>query len=151
MKARERQLSCHKGPTDFRLMVHGLRWVQRTNRLSPGGLPQLLAQAAAGPSQTLDMDRAICGARRAALRGEIWFGWLNSCLSKSIALLGLLGGQDGLRLHIGFRAGNNGQGLHEGHAWVSLNGELLLDDDAENGTYHHARRYTFEHGHIRTE
>lgn len=56
------------------------------------------------------------------------FGLLNTCLTRSLAISGLLSDHDNLMLHIGFRPGTPAD-LQQtpGHAWLTLDGVNVTD------------------------
>jgi hypothetical protein len=101
-----------------------LLWMKRAQRIRDLNLTDLLAQWPSGPSR-LEVEQASRVALGACRRGERWFGFANTCLVRSLVLIGLLGRRDGLQLHIGFRSAA-GEPAIEGHAWVALDGRALL-------------------------
>lgn len=63
---------------------------------------------------------------------------LNSCLTRSLVAGAILAYRDGIVLHVGFRPGNGVGAAHEGHAWLTLQGEYVndpLDGQAQNGPF----------------
>ena len=72
---------------------------------------------------------------RAGARMARWFSVYDTCLVRSLVLGALLSDQQGVRLHIGFRRGIDPVGPVEGHAWISLQGEGMLDSGVEDGGY----------------
>ncbi len=96
-------------------------------------IPRLLA--ADHLPRAVDSTLATRAASRASrLLGLL--GQLDSCLVRSLVLGSLISDRPGVEIHFGFRPG---EADTEGHAWVSLNGEVLgfSDDEQDN-----PRRYT---------
>ena len=54
---------------------------------------------------------------------------LDSCLVRSLVVGTILSDQPGVTLHIGFRPGQGDDALHEGHAWVTFNGNPVIAQD----------------------
>jgi hypothetical protein len=84
------------------------------DRLSSGGL----VAHAASPR------RAALAANRAGARGARWFGWLDTCLTKSLTAGALLARRRRVVLRVGFRPGC-GATTVDGHAWLGIDGEDL--------------------------
>jgi hypothetical protein len=55
------------------------------------------------------------------------FRGLDTCLTRSLVLATLLSDRDGVRLHVGFRAGPDDASMPEGHAWITLDGVNVSD------------------------
>jgi hypothetical protein len=84
------------------------------DRLSSGGL---VAHAASS-------RRAALAANRAGARGARWFGWLDTCLTKSLTAGGLLARRRRVVLRVGFRPGGS-MTTADGHAWLGVDDEDL--------------------------
>ena len=67
------------------------------------------------------VDRVELATKRAVTRWRRWFGGIDTCLTRSLVLGGLLAGQGNVALNIGFRPGEEEPAL-DGHAWVTLDG-----------------------------
>lgn len=70
------------------------------------------------------IDRATA---RAVARRRRWFGGIDTCLTRSLVLGGMLTGRGDVRLNIGFRPGEGQAALH-GHAWVTVDGRPVGTD-----------------------
>lgn len=76
----------------------------------------------------LSVEVAHC-ATRIACSISSRLGALNTCIPRSLVFGTLISDRPGVALHIGFRTPNP-QSIHavDGHAWVSLNGNNVLDE-----------------------
>jgi hypothetical protein len=87
-----------------------------------------------GLSGAISPDEAILAARRACRWRSRLAGGLDSCLTRSLVAGALLAHRPGLQLHFGFRPSAEGTAtIHDGHAWLTLDGELLADDPPPEG------------------
>ena len=71
-------------------------------------------------------------AERVTVRAARYLGRLpkmqDTCLVRSLVVGCLLSDQPGVLLHLGFRPGQ-GDALHEGHAWVTVDGNPVISQD----------------------
>ena len=75
-------------------------------------------------------DAAQRAASRASTRAARWFGSRDTCLTRALVVAALLSDRDGVLLHVGFAAPMTGGGALEGHAWVTVDGDLVGGPDA---------------------
>jgi hypothetical protein len=72
-------------------------------------------------------DRVAVAAERATLRRRRWFDDLDTCLTRSLVLGGMLAGSGKVVLNIGFRPDDGGKTV-DGHAWVTVDGDPVGPD-----------------------
>ena len=122
---------------DIFLFVNALRlaWIAQTIQSRP--LPKVIARL-----ETLrwlpcgaDAEAARRATLRACRRLARWTGALDTCLIRALVLGALLADREGVVLHLGFRPGNAGAGSADGHAWLTLNGEPILDPETGGAAY----------------
>ncbi len=111
-------------PADLLLAAAALRLAGRAQAVARRPLPEVARGIARvrGP-RTRDTARAVLAARRAGARGARWFGWLDTCLTRSLVVAGLLRGRR-VVLRLGFRP-PRGAGPVDGHAWLEVDGERV--------------------------
>ncbi|MFZ5786943.1 MAG: lasso peptide biosynthesis protein [Acidobacteriota bacterium] len=133
------------GPREVALFVHALRLSAAAQGVRTGPLPAAAARLAGMgrlPRGVAPED-AWRAAVRAGMRLARWRGALDSCLTRSLVVAALLCDRDGVAIHVGFRSGQKaildaGTALHEGHAWVSVDGAAVTPEtggDAHHGPY----------------
>jgi len=81
-------------------------------------------------------DRLELAARRAVAVWRRWLGGIDTCLTRSLVLGGMLVGRGEVVLNIGFRPGEEDPAL-DGHAWVTVDDRAVGRDGALAG-----ERYT---------
>jgi len=110
---------------------------QRVRKTRVDALAPLLLAAGYLPSDVEPAAATRAAARASRLLGLL--GGLDSCLVRSLVLASLLSDQPGVVVHFGFRPGDADT---EGHAWVSLNDDVLgfAEDEHSN-----PERYTIAH------
>ena len=110
-------------PREVLLFLHALRLARRAQAVGRTPLPALVAQLPRLRClpREVDPDDALRATLRATTRGQRSFGWLGTCLVKSLVLSALLSDRDGVELVVGFRPLESDSKL-DGHAWVRLGG-----------------------------
>lgn len=73
------------------------------------------------------VGRLELAANRAVRRWSLWFGGLDTCLTRSLVLGALLASRGDVVLNIGFRPGESEPSLN-GHAWVTIDGRPVGAD-----------------------
>jgi hypothetical protein len=73
------------------------------------------------------LRRVELATKRAVSRWRRWFGGIDSCLTRSLVMGGLLIGRGEVALNIGFRPGEEEPAL-DGHAWVTIDGHPIGAD-----------------------
>ena len=61
------------------------------------------------------------------VRWRRWFGGVDTCLTRSLVLGGLLAGRGEVELNVGFRPGEREPAV-DGHAWVTVDGRPVGND-----------------------
>ena len=72
-----------------------------------------------------DPAEALRAAQRACGRWAKWFGGIDTCLTRSLVAGGLLAGNHGVVLHVGFRPVDQGPRAVDGLAWLVVDGEVM--------------------------
>lgn len=72
-------------------------------------------------------QRVELATTRAVARWRRWFGGIDTCLTRSLVLGGMLVGRGDVALNIGFRPGEEEPAL-DGHAWVTVDGRPVGGD-----------------------
>ncbi len=114
------------GPGDLVLFAEALRLTRAAQRIRSEPLDEVVSQVSGGAifAHTGNPRRAALAANRAGARGARWFGWLDTCLTKSLAAGGLLATRRRVVLRVGFRPGSEATEA-DGHAWIGIDGEEL--------------------------
>jgi hypothetical protein len=124
-------------PRDLALFARALPLARRAQRVRSHGLREVVASMAAG-SRGLrhhPKRRLVEAAIRANLRWCRWFGGIDTCLTRSLVIGGMLAHRDDVVLKIGFGAGDDDSPLH-GHAWITVAGKPVgSDGELAEGTY----------------
>jgi hypothetical protein len=124
-------------PRDLALFARALPLARRAQRVRSHGLREVVASMAAG-SRGLrhhPKRRLLEAAIRANLRWCRWFGGIDTCLTRSLVIGGMLAHRDDVVLKIGFGAGDDDSPLH-GHAWITVAGKPVgSDGELAEGTY----------------
>jgi hypothetical protein len=132
-------------PRELALFVHALRLSAAAQEVKTGPLPAAAARLAGMgrlPRGVAPED-AWRAAVRAGTRLARWRGALDSCLTRALVVAALVADRDEVAIHVGFRRGQSaildaGTALHEGHAWVSVDGVAVTPEsggDAHRGPY----------------
>ena len=111
---------------DLVLFGEALRLMRTAQRVRTEPLEKVVDRLSCGSLVTHPTSprRAALAANRAGVRGARWFGWLDTCLTKSLTAGGLLARQRRVVLRVGFRPGN-GTTTVDGHAWLAVDDEDL--------------------------
>ena len=99
---------------------------QRVRASSIREVVELISQRAGGGGEH-PVHRLERATKRAVLRSRRWFGGVDTCLTRSLVLGGLLAGRGEVALNIGFRPGEEEPAL-DGHAWVTIDGRAAGAD-----------------------
>lgn len=122
---------------DILLFVNAIRLTYIAQTIQWRPLPKVIARLEV--LWWLPCNADVEAARRATLRacGRLarWAGGLDTCLVRALVLGTLLADREGVVLHLGFRPGNTGAGIADGHAWLTLNGDPLLDPETGGAAY----------------
>jgi hypothetical protein len=118
-----------KGPIDVGLFINAFALARRAQRVRSTPVAEVVADIArvGGAGGRRPEDRVELAARRAVARWSRWFGGIDTCLTRSLVLGGMLGGRGDVVLHVGFRPGEEELGL-DGHAWVTVDGRPVGGD-----------------------
>lgn len=111
------------GPLDFVLFLRALALARRAQDVRTTPIPEVVAgvrrrSSSPYPQSAQRIDRAT---RRAMARYRLWFGGIDTCLTRSLVLGWMLKGRGEVSLNIGFRPGEELPAI-DGHAWVTVDG-----------------------------
>ncbi len=122
---------------DIVLFVHSARLFLEAQCIRKSILDQTIArlQAKRHLPRHVSPIEAELATLRASPRMARWFAVCDTCLIRSLVLGTLLSDQEGVFLHIGFRQGIAQTEPVEGHAWISFQGEVLLNSGVEDACY----------------
>ncbi|MCU7960922.1 MAG: lasso peptide biosynthesis B2 protein [gamma proteobacterium symbiont of Bathyaustriella thionipta] len=112
----------------------------RVQAVSQQSLPVLLKRLPKiwRPGVT-SIEEGVNAAARAVNFAARYFGWLDSCLVRSLVTGVLLAGQDNVELVLGFQSGT--EGVIEGHAWLEVGGLAVIDRPDSLRAYTESRRF----------
>jgi hypothetical protein len=115
---------------DLALFARVLPLVARAQRVRTVPIRELVADLGrrGGDMTGYPVDRLSLAADRAAGRWTAWFGGMNTCLVRSLALGALLVDRGDVVLNVGFRSGDDPEPRLAGHAWVTVNGQPVGSD-----------------------
>lgn len=117
-----------KGLIDLLLVARALRLAHRAQRVRRVSLAEAVRGVAGrGGGSGYSIERIDLAAARAVSRWKRWFGGIDTCLTRSLVLGGMLAGRGDVRLNVGFRPGEEESALH-GHAWVTVDGRAVGGD-----------------------
>jgi hypothetical protein len=118
-----------KGPVDIGLLLRALVLARRAQRVRSIPVADVVSAIArsGGAGVRWSEGRVELAARRAVARWRRWFGGIDTCLTRSLVLGGMLGGRGEVVLNIGFRPGEEELVL-DGHAWVTVDGRPIGGD-----------------------
>jgi hypothetical protein len=83
-----------------------------------------------GLPRGLGPDAAHRATVRACRRAARWLGLRDTCLVRSLVVGALLSDRDDVHVHVGFAPGPAGGRVLEGHAWVTVAGQVVGGPDA---------------------
>jgi hypothetical protein len=118
-------------PVDVVLFLRALahaRTAQQVRQKPVGAVVEAHARRGGGGGG-YPIHRVELAVRRAIWRWRRWFGGIDSCLTRSLALGGMLAGRGDVILNIGFRAGED-EPVPDGHAWLTVDGSPVGADGA---------------------
>jgi hypothetical protein len=120
-----------KGPVDIGLLIRALVLARRAQRVRSTPVAEVVADIAhsRGAAGLRPEDRVELAARRAVARWSRWFGGIDTCLTRSLVLGGMLAGRGEVVLNVGFRPGKEETAV-DGHAWVTVDGRPVGGDGA---------------------
>jgi GT2 family glycosyltransferase len=113
---------------DLVLFFHAFRLARLAQGVrGQASLPTLTATLASLPAlpRRVEPDAAHRATVRACIRGARWLGFRDTCLVRSLVTASLLSDCAAVQLHVGFASPAAGERLLEGHAWVSVDGEVV--------------------------
>ena len=119
------------GPADIVLFLRALahaRTAQGVREIPVGEVVETHARRGGG-GREYPVQQVELAVRRAIWRWRRWFGGVDSCLTRSLALGGMLAGRGDVVLNIGFRPGEE-EPVPDGHAWVTVDGIPVGADGA---------------------
>ena len=114
-------MSSRVNPVDLALFLRALalaRRAQLVRRLPVTEVVEVLSRLGGG-GHDFPVRRLELAATRAVSRWCRWFGGIDTCLTRSLVLGGLLVDRGNVRLNFGFRPGEDEPAL-DGHAWVTI-------------------------------
>jgi hypothetical protein len=121
------------------------RRAQLTRRL-PVSEVVLLISHAGGGGRDYSVRRLELAAKRATSRWSRWFRGIDTCLTRSLVLGGLLVGRGDVELNLGFRPGEDEPNL-DGHAWITIDGRPIgVDGSLAEGRYTRVLAVPFSKG-----
>ena len=111
------------------LFVRALVFARQAQRVVSEPIPDVVADIArrSGGEHRFEIRRLDLAATRAVSRWRRWFGGVDSCLTRSLVLGGLLAGRGAVSLNVGFRPGEEEPDI-DGHAWVTVDGRPIGSD-----------------------
>ena len=120
-----------EGPVDVGLFIRALLLARRAQRVRSTPVAEVVTEIArsGGGGGLRPEDRVELAARRAVARWRRWFGGIDTCLTRSLVLGGMLAGRGEVLLNVGFRPGEEELAV-DGHAWVTVDGRPVGGDGA---------------------
>jgi hypothetical protein len=118
----------YRGLLDVLLFLCALPSARRAQRVVDTPLPAMVARMTrCCPHLPADPERVARAAARATSRWARLAGGLDSCLTRSLVIGGMLANRGETMLNIGFRPGD-GRRAVDGHAWVTVDGRPVGPD-----------------------
>jgi len=116
-------------PADIVLFLRAMRLARTAQRVRSSPIPDVveLISRRGGGGGDHPVRRVEQATKRGIVRWHRWFGGIDSCLTRSLVLGGLLAGRGEVALNIGFRPGEDEPAL-DGHAWVTIDGHPVGAD-----------------------
>ena len=104
------------------LTLEALRLARTVQGIRTHPLPRVIDNVARKcVLRQADVPRTLLAVSRAGSRSKRWFGWMNTCLTRSVVAGAMLAERRHVVLCVGFRPGA-GQGPADGHAWLTVDG-----------------------------
>jgi hypothetical protein len=118
-----------RGPVDFGLFFRALVLARKAQRVRTIPIADVVSDIArrGGAGGPQAEDRVELASRRAISVWRRWFGGIDTCLTRSLVLGGMLGARGEVALNIGFRPGEEEPSL-DGHAWVTVDARPVGGD-----------------------
>jgi hypothetical protein len=119
---------------DALLFVRAFRLAGRAQGIRKIPVSEVVAEIArrGGGGRGYPRDRVEVAVERATGGWRRWFAGLDTCLTRSLVLGGMLAGSGDVVLNIGFRPDGGGRTV-DGHAWVTLDGDPVGPDQGLSG------------------
>jgi hypothetical protein len=116
-------------PVDIVLFLRAMRLTETAQRVKSLPIADVveLISLHGGGGRDHPLRRVELATKRAVTRWRRWFGGIDSCLTRSLVMGGLLIGRGEVALNIGFRPGEEEPAL-DGHAWVTVDGHPIGTD-----------------------
>ena len=116
-------------PVDILLFLRALGLARRAQQVLWMPVPDVVKVIArrGGGGRGYPPRRVELAAARAVARWHQWFRGIDTCLTRSLVLGGMLAGRDGVELNIGFRPGEVEPAV-DGHSWVTVDGSPVGRD-----------------------
>jgi len=116
-------------PIDLVLFLSALRLARQAQRVRRVPVPEVVKAIAlrGGGGRNYPEQRVELAVVRAVSRWRRWLGGVDTCLTRSLVLGGLLVGRGEVMLNVGFRPGDEEPAI-DGHAWVSIDGSPVGAD-----------------------
>ena len=110
-------------PADVGLFLRALVLARHAQRVRRAPVPDVVASIASrgGGGGRQPTQRVELATIRAVATWRRWCGGIDTCLTRSLVLCGMLAGRGDVELNIGFRPGEEEPAL-DGHAWVTVDG-----------------------------
>jgi hypothetical protein len=120
-----------KDPLDVGLFIRALLLARRAQRVRSAPIAEVVAEIvrSGGAGGLWPQSRVELAARRAVAGWRRWFGGIDTCLTRSLVLGGMLAGRGEVMLNVGFRPGEEELTV-DGHAWVTVDGRPVGGDGA---------------------
>ena len=111
------------------LLVHALRLSWKAQRIRSSSLSLVVERLLATRflPRAPGTEEASQAAGRACRLLSRFAGGVNTCLTRSLVTGTMLAERGGIVLHVGFRMGQGSGMAHEGHAWITVQGEHVSD------------------------
>ena len=111
---------------DAALFLRALVMARKAQLIRRLPVPEVVEEISrlSGGGQGHRIQRLEAATARAIGRWRRWLGGVDTCLTRSLVLGGLLVGRGEVALNLGFRPGEEESAL-DGHAWVTIDGEQL--------------------------
>lgn len=116
-------------PIDIGLFARAFAVARRAQRVRCEPIAVVVEEISrrGGDGRHHPVGRLELAANRAVRRWSLWFGGLDTCLTRSLVLGALLASRGDVVLNIGFRPGESEPSLN-GHAWVTIDGRPVGAD-----------------------
>ena len=104
------------------LALEALRLSRSAQAIRKHPLPRVIDEVARRSLvRPTDVARVLLAATRAGVRSKRWFGWVDTCLTRSVVAGAMLSRSREVVLCVGFRPGAAANPA-DGHAWLTVDG-----------------------------